>query len=143
MKKYLVLLIIVVLFVTGCAREEAANGNEVPPATITYGKILTEEREAVIRDFVTTFEEMGMFKLYTMVENKNALEIWLDVGDEPITSDAVKGLTEGMVRDLADLFNGEVAIRLTALQNSAGNEVNRFGTSVYSPKTKEVTYEPL
>ena len=142
MKRIIVLLIVLMLFASGCARGEVAKDSEAPPTTITYGQILTREREATVRDYIATFEEMGMFEFYTMIENEDALEIWLDVGEEPITPDAVKGLTEGMIRDIADLFSGELSIRLTALQKGADSEITRFGTSVFLPDKKEVVYEP-
>ena len=140
MKKYLVLLALVMLFMVGCAREEAPEVREVPPVTITHGEILTEEREEAVREHIDRFKETGMFEFYTMLENGKALEVWIDVGDEPITDNAVKGLTDGLIRELAALFDNKVPIRLTALQKS-GSEFIQFGTSVFSPKTEEVTYE--
>lgn len=140
MKKYLVLLTVVIFLVVGCASEEVPEAGEAPPVTITHGEILTEEREAAVRGHIAKFKETGMFEFYTILENEDALEVWLDVGEEPITDNAVKGLTDGLVRELAALFDNEVPIRLTALQKS-GDEVEQFGISIFSPKTGEVTYE--
>lgn len=144
MKKIVVLLLIGVMFLAlGCAGQEQPKAGETPPLEIMHGEILTAEREAAVREFIAAFEEMGMFSFYTMTENKDALEVWLDVGDEPITPEAVKGLTDGMIRDLAELFDGKVPVRLAALQKGEGDEVTCFGTSIYSSETKEVTYESL
>lgn len=114
---------------------------EIPSTAIQFDAVLTEERAAAIQDYLEPFQ--GMFTIFTMLENDNALEIWLDVGPEPITDDAVRGLTDGVILDLIQLLDQEVAIRLTALQEDGSGGYHQFGTSVYSPETGEITYESL
>lgn len=158
-----VILLVALMLLAGCADEQAPlpgeNGEEevvetndeneivpdeekeaeLPPEEIEYGDVLTEISEAVIRDYVAPFE--GMFEIYTMVEKDNVLEVWIDVGPDPITDEAVQGLAEGLIQDLVALFNGELALRLTVIQEDADGNVHKFGSSSYSPETEEFKYE--
>lgn len=150
MKRYLLLLAVVALLFAGCNGENADNGDNglptegedervVPDRETEYGTILTEEREAMILNYAAPYQEM--FSIYSIVEKDRFLEIWLDVGPEPITDNAVQGLTEGLIGEIAGLFDGELSLHITALQQDENEEYVFFGTSVYSAETGEFTYE--
>ena len=145
MKQFIILTAIAVFLLAGCGNDAPTNVIEEPVDDETVEDdevvepVLTEERETLIIEHMALYE--GMVSIHEIGESNGTIVVWLDFGEEPMTGDAAQGITDGIAMEIAELFESELPIKITAIQLSEDGSVTEFGSSVFSPETGEVEYQ--